>query len=115
MAYFKKCEEAEKLPTVSGLALALGLNSRQTLWNYAHGDAHKEYHEVAQRMFLMLEEPWESSLSAPNPAGKIFWLCNRANGSVNFEQTSRVMSHVDANHHVSGVKVQLVRADDPAS
>ena len=34
-AFFLKCEEDGKVPTVNGLALALGFNSRQSLLNYA--------------------------------------------------------------------------------
>lgn len=73
-AYFAQCEASEKVPTVNGLALALGFNSRQSLLNYAD---KPEFVDTVKRVRARLEAEWEQRLAGPNAAGTIFWLKNQ--------------------------------------
>lgn len=73
-AYFRMCEAKERRPTVNGLALALGFNSRQSLLNYAERDG---FLDVVKRVRTRLEDEWEQGLSGNNAAGTIFWLKNQ--------------------------------------
>lgn len=69
--YFDTCNGR---PTVSGLCLALGVSSRQTLLNY---EGKPEFLDVVKTARLKLENAWESALSESNVAGTIFWLKNQ--------------------------------------
>lgn len=73
-AYFLMCKTRERRPTVNGLALALGFNSRQSLLNYAERDG---FMDIVKRVRTQLEDEWEQGLSGPNAAGTIFWLKNQ--------------------------------------
>lgn len=73
-AYFALCEAKEKVPTVNGLALALGFNSRQSLLNYAE---KPEFLDTVKAVRTRLEAEWEQRLGGPNAAGTIFWLKNQ--------------------------------------
>lgn len=72
--YFALCEANERVPTVNGLALALGFNSRQSLLNYAEKPA---FLDVVKTVRTRLEAEWEQRLGGPNAAGTIFWLKNQ--------------------------------------
>lgn len=72
-AYFCRCVADERVPTVNGLALALGFNSRQSLLNYA---GKPEFVDAVKAIRTRLESEWEQRLSGPNAAGTIFWLKN---------------------------------------
>jgi hypothetical protein len=73
-AYFDGCDKAEEVPTVNGLALALGFNSRQSLLNYS---AREEFLDTVKGVRTRLEAAWEKRLAGPNAAGTIFWLKNQ--------------------------------------
>lgn len=73
-AYFALCEAKERVPTVNGLALALGFNSRQSLLNYAE---KPEFVDTVKGIRTRLEAEWEHRLAGPNAAGTIFWLKNQ--------------------------------------
>lgn len=73
-AYFDLCHNSDKRPTVNGLALALGMSSRQTLLNYCERDG---FLDVVKRARTRLEAAWEDGLSGGNAAGTIFWLKNQ--------------------------------------
>lgn len=75
--YFAQCDEAKKPYTVAGLAYALGFSRRDTLTqDYAKGENHAAFHDVAKRALLRVERQFEERLMDPkgNPAGPIFWL-----------------------------------------
>lgn len=109
--YFKACEAAGKPPTVSGLARSLGFKSRQSFHDYATKESHKEFHDVAGWVSLMIDEFWEGRLNGTSPAGAIFWLCNRGeDGAAKFKQTQHVNSTLDATHRISKVEIELVHA-----
>lgn len=73
-AYFTQCKAAEKVPTVNGLAMALGFNSRQSLLNYGE---KPEFLDVVKSARTRMEAEWEQRLAGPNAAGTIFWLKNQ--------------------------------------
>lgn len=70
-AYFKAQEG--KLPTVSGLCLALGC-CRDTLWEYAK---KPEFSDAIKRARTQLELAWELRLGENSCTGAIFWLKNQ--------------------------------------
>jgi len=65
---------SDEVPTVNGLALALGFNSRQSLLNYAE---KPEFLDTVKRARTRLEMAWEKRLGGSNAAGTIFWLKNQ--------------------------------------
>jgi hypothetical protein len=72
-AYFRLCD-AEKRPyRICGLALALGLVSRQSLADY---EARAEYSDTIKRIRLIIEDGYEERASTTTPAGAIFILKN---------------------------------------
>lgn len=72
-AYFSDCDEKDKPYTVTGLALAVGLNSRQSLIRY---EERPEFSDAIKRAKLRVECCYEMRLHGPNPTGAIFALKN---------------------------------------
>ena len=70
-AYFK--DLGDEIPTMAGLALALGMSSR-SLRNYAHKD---EFLPTIKAARQKVENAWESALIRGG-SGPIFWLKNNA-------------------------------------
>lgn len=60
-------------PTMSGLALALGFVSRQSLADY---EARDGYSYSIKRARLLIKDYWEKKLAGTAPTGAIFWLKN---------------------------------------
>lgn len=100
--YFLNCEVKDKVPTVNGLALALGFNSRQSLLNYAD---KPEFLDTVKTVRARLENEWEQRLSGPNAAGTIFWLKNQGWS----DRNEQVISNPDGSGLFSGIEVNLVR------
>jgi hypothetical protein len=61
-------------PTISGLALYLGFESRQSLYDYKKRDA---FSYTIKQTTLKIEEFAESQLFVGNTTGAIFWLKNK--------------------------------------
>lgn len=57
--YFALCEEKKKRPTLSGLILALGLSSRQSLQEY---QKRENFFDSVQRAKLRIAEVYEDNL-----------------------------------------------------
>jgi hypothetical protein len=76
-AYFEACkptgEHDGDMPTVNGLALALGM-SRETLLRYAD---KPEFSDTVKRVRTRLEAAWERRLAGTACTGAIFWLKNQ--------------------------------------
>lgn len=72
-AYFAKCAEEERPITITGLALALGLNSRQALINYEN---RPEFNDTIKRLKTHVEMGYEERLSGCAATGSIFALKN---------------------------------------
>ena len=71
--YFDLCEREKRRPTLTGLVLALGLSSRQSLDEYLN---YEGFPDSVKRAKLRIEEAYEDRLSGNNPAGAIFALKN---------------------------------------
>ena len=71
--YFNKCDMAEKPYTITGLALALGFESRQSLLNY---EDKAEFLDTIKRAKSRVEQHLEESLFGGQVAGLIFNLKN---------------------------------------
>jgi len=72
--YFKECLESGEPITVTGLAISLGLSSRQSLLNY---QGRAEYVDAVKKAKLRCEHFAEiQAHNAKNPAGPIFCLKN---------------------------------------
>lgn len=82
--YFEEREGKEEYPTVTGLALALGFNSRQSLLNYENGvigdsdQQRGEFLDAVKSAKARIEDAIEQGLLSgkTNPVGKIFNLKN---------------------------------------
>jgi hypothetical protein len=72
-AFFRLCEATEKPTTITGLALALGLSSRQALMDY---EKRPEFLDVVKKAKARVEAAYEGRLWAGQPAGAIFALKN---------------------------------------
>lgn len=72
-AYFADCEANEKPTTITGLALALGLCSRQSLTRY---EEREEFSDAVKKAKARVESAYEGRLWVGNPAGAIFALKN---------------------------------------
>lgn len=97
--YFETLGE-EEVPTVNGLALALGFNSRQSLLNYAD---KPEFVDTVKRARTRMENAWEQRLAGPNAAGTIFWLKNQG-------WTDKTEQVIDASVSVSAIERRIVKA-----
>lgn len=57
--YFDRCEESGMKPTMMGMCNALGI-SRQTMYNWGHGEYRSGTHQhTIQKYLNLLEEIWE--------------------------------------------------------
>jgi len=72
-AFFADCEANEKPTTITGLALAVGLSSRQSLSLYEN---RPEFIDVVKKARARVEAAYEGRLWANNPTGAIFALKN---------------------------------------
>lgn len=72
--YVAACKETGEPLTITGLALALGFTSRQSLAEYGE---RPEFADAVKRARLLVEEDYErAARTAKNPAGAIFGLKN---------------------------------------
>lgn len=71
--YFREAAETNTPLTVTGLALAVGLSSRESLQEYAR---REEYSDPVKRAKLRVEHAYECRLMGHSPAGAIFGLKN---------------------------------------
>jgi len=63
--------------TTTGLALFLGFESRQSLYDYRDkDDDSKEFSYIIKRALLVIENKYEEALSFGSPTGSIFALKN---------------------------------------
>ena len=72
-AYFDQCDSEEEPYLVTGLALALGLSSREALCEYGK---RPEFSDAVKRAKTRVEGRYERNLSGTTPAGAIFALKN---------------------------------------
>lgn len=72
--YFAECRANAEPFTMTGLCLALGFASRQSIYDYKKREG---YEHIAQRATLMVENGYERRLLADgSPTGAIFGLKN---------------------------------------
>ena len=72
-AFFAECEERDRPPTVTGMALAVGLSSRESLDEYGR---RAEFSDAVKRAKTRVEAAYEGRLWGQAPAGAIFALKN---------------------------------------
>ena len=71
--YFNDCKK-KKIPlTITGLALAMGFNSKQSLYDY---QKEEKFSYSVKRVRTMVENGYEIRLHGNNPTGAIFALKN---------------------------------------
>lgn len=66
--------ENPQYPTITGLALHLGFDSRRSFYNYQD---RRQFSRVMKRAALKIESIHEANLYSGAPTGSIFWLKNR--------------------------------------
>lgn len=71
--YFLEVEEKDSVVTVTGLALALGFCSRQSIYDYIDKD---EFSYTMKRAMLFVECSYEKKACGNNATGPIFVLKN---------------------------------------
>lgn len=71
--YFNLCEQKKQVPTTVGLALHLGFEGRQSLYDYG---ARKDFSYTVKRAIGRIESFHEARLTENICAGSIFWLKN---------------------------------------
>lgn len=71
--YFAQCEADEKPYTITGLALALGFESRQSFYDY---EKNPEFSYIVRKARLKVEQGYELRLFSGQPTGAIFALKN---------------------------------------
>ena len=71
--YFGECEAENKPVQLTGLILALGLSSRESLDEYGR---REEFFDSVKKAKLMVEKEYEARLLNSYPAGAIFALKN---------------------------------------
>ena len=72
-AYFDECERNNEPVLLTGLILALGLSSRESLDEYGR---RKEFSDSVKRAKLRVEMEYEKTLKGAYPTGAIFALKN---------------------------------------
>jgi len=72
--YFQLCEEQDKFPGIAALALHLGFESKQSLYDYR--DRYPEFSYPIKRALTLIEAHYENRLNFNNPTGAIFALKN---------------------------------------
>lgn len=60
--YFDACHSRKKRPNVTGLALALGFQSRSSLVNYQRQPGYEQFHDLITWAKMKIEEALEDSL-----------------------------------------------------
>lgn len=89
-AYFQKCE-ADKTPlTITGVALALGFESRQSFYDYEERDG---FSYIIKQARLRVENGYEITLRSASVTGSIFALKNMG---------WKDKTEVDQNHDFKG-------------
>jgi len=107
-SYFTDREEAERPPTICGLALHLGFEDRQSIRDYiARNDA---FSCIIKKAISRIEARHEERLDQPQCTGSIFWLKNRGwSDKREHEHTGKngnplafVIEHIGANDETEG-------------
>lgn len=88
-------------PTQSGLALHLGFNSRQSLYNYKERD---EFLDTIKKAFVRIDNEHEKRLFEHSNSGSIFYLKNRG--------WSDKMDITTNDESLNAFKVEIVNAKD---
>jgi len=71
--YFENLKSEKKNPSITGLALYLGFESRQSFYDY---EKHEEFSYVIKKARLQIENFYEEKLLSRNTVGAIFALKN---------------------------------------
>lgn len=114
-AYFAGRDAKGAIYTMTGLAMALGVN-RETLWEYASGMATSGNAEIVEnkRPFTdavkectdRVRVAWEELLAGRTPVGAIFWLKNHG-------WADRVEQDVTSNGQAIAPNVVMFGTGDP--
>lgn len=94
--FFQQCEDDNKRPTVSGLALFLGFVSKQSLYDY---EKNEEFSYPIKRALLRVEFGLESRLDQGAVAGIIFGLKN-----MGWKDTQDITANINV-EQITGMKI----------
>ena len=95
--YFLKCEENAEPLTITGLALALGFNTRKSLLDYSE---KVEFVNIIKKARLKVECGYEQRLSGGQPTGAIFALKN-----MDWSDKTEVEQNIKFAEPVTGMKI----------
>lgn len=99
-AYFSECDEKSKPYTITGLAIACGFESRQSIFDYSK---KPEFSYTLKKAKMKVEEFLEQRLLENAPTGTIFNLKNNFGWKDKTEQDQNVSG---------GLKIEVVRFSD---
>jgi len=74
--YFEDCKKNKEPVTITGLALALDMSSRQDLLNYSTKPGYEDFFDIVKKAKLRVENEIEKAVRKSSRAGDIFILKN---------------------------------------
>lgn len=104
-AYFDECRESESPILITGLALALGICSRETLIQYGN---RSEFTDTVKELKMVCENFAESRIYANNPTGAIFALKNYGWT----DKTQQELSGPDGGPIQTSISVEFVKTGE---
>jgi hypothetical protein len=91
--------------TITGLALYLGFESRQSFYDYEKRDG---YSYIIKRARMRVENAYEHRLDSKNPTGPIFALKN-----MGWSDKQDITQSIEHSGNIGFNGIQVVRPDDP--
>jgi hypothetical protein len=76
--YFRNCDETGKPYTVTGLALTIGCNSRETLLRYEQTEGYEEFYDTVKRAKLRVQS-WLEENALKGKAQPVFSIFSMKN------------------------------------
>jgi hypothetical protein len=95
--YFAKCEQDKDPLTMTGLALALGFNTRKSLLDYSK---KVEFVNIIKKAHLKVECGYEKRLAGNSPTGAIFALKN-----MDWNDKTEVEQNIKFVEPITGMKI----------
>lgn len=103
--YFEYLVENKKNPTITGLALFLGFNSRGMLYQYRDKAGYEEFSLIIKRAMLCVESGYEDALHTFKYGGAVFALKNM--GWADKQEIDNKVSIMKADLKLIGGEIEL--------
>lgn len=113
--YFESLKETKRPPTITGLVLYLGFESRQSFYDY---QAKEDFSYAIKKARTRIENEYEVNLSGRNPTGSIFALKNMGwadKTEVDHTTKGESIQTIDYSKLSDSVLEEIARIQKPAS